>query len=126
MDDRIVEVSRWAKGIERLHQCIARRFRSAKPRQRVLDYLKGPHSPLARKKGWQLGERVGDATHFGLSPRRHNHAAHPDQWSSSDSRYQDDIRPSGSDSSAESEISGSQWNDPSGERGLVDRDVHRS
>ena len=68
VDDRIVEVSRWAKGIERLHQCISRRFRSAKPRQRVLDYLKGPHSPVARKKGWQLAERVGEATHFGLLP----------------------------------------------------------
>ena len=36
--------------------------------QWVLDYLKGPHSPVARKKGWQLAERVGDATHFGLLP----------------------------------------------------------
>ena len=71
MDDRIVEVSRWARGIEPLHQCIARRFRSAEPRQRVLDYLmqpQGPHSPVARKKGWQLAERVGEATHFGLLP----------------------------------------------------------
>ena len=98
MDDRIVEVSRWAKGIERLHQCIARRFRSAKPRRRVLDYLKGPYSPEARKKGWQLAERVGDATHFGLLPTSTQSRSSPNQWSSSDSRYPDDNRPSGSDS----------------------------
>ena len=51
MDNRIVGVSRWAKCIKRLHQCIAGRFRSDEPRQRVLDYLKGPLSPVAHKKG---------------------------------------------------------------------------
>ena len=68
MDDRIVEVSRWAKDTERLHRCISGLFQSPEPRRRVLDYLKGLPSPVARKKGWQLAERAGDAIPFGLLP----------------------------------------------------------
>ncbi len=53
-------------GIDRLHQRIAGRFRRPEPRRRVLGYLKGLLSPVARKKGRQLAERAGDATPFAL------------------------------------------------------------
>ena len=37
MDD-VAEVARWAKGIERVHECIAGRFRRPESRRRALDY----------------------------------------------------------------------------------------
>ena len=55
--DEVAEVSRWAEGIERVHECIAGRFRRPEPRRRALDYLKGLLSPVERKNGWQLAER---------------------------------------------------------------------
>ena len=36
MDD-VAEVARWAKGIERVHECIAGRFRRPEPRRRALE-----------------------------------------------------------------------------------------
>ena len=39
--DEVGEVARWAEGIERVHQCIAGRFRRPEPRRRDLEYLKG-------------------------------------------------------------------------------------
>ena len=67
-DDGIVGVSRWGKGIERLHQCIAGRFRSPGPRRRLLDYLKALLNPVARQNVRQPAERAGDAIPFGLLP----------------------------------------------------------
>ncbi len=49
--DEVAEVARWAEGIERLHQCIAGRFRRPEPRRRALEYLKGLLSPVERKNG---------------------------------------------------------------------------
>ena len=64
--DEVVEVARWAEGIDRVHGCIAGRFRRAEPRRRALDYLWGLLSPVERKNGWQLAEQVGDATPYGV------------------------------------------------------------
>ena len=64
--DEVLEVARWAKGIERVHGCIAGRFHRSEPRRRVLDYLKGLISPVDRKNGWQLAEQAGDATPDGV------------------------------------------------------------
>ena len=64
--NEVAEVERWADGIERMHQCIAERFRRPEPRRRVLDYLRGLLSPVERKNGWQLAEHVGDATPAGM------------------------------------------------------------
>ena len=36
--DEVGEVARWAEGIERVHECIAGRFRRPEPRRRALDY----------------------------------------------------------------------------------------
>ena len=57
---------RWAEGIERVHERIAGRFRRPEPCRRVLDYLRGLLSPVERKSGWQLAERAGDATPYGV------------------------------------------------------------
>ena len=65
MDDA-AEVARWAEGIERVHECIAGRFRRAEPRRRVLEYLRGLLSSVERKNGWQLAEQAGDATPDGV------------------------------------------------------------
>ena len=41
-------MARWAAGIERVHECIAGRFRRPEPRRRALDYLRGLLSPVER------------------------------------------------------------------------------
>ena len=64
--DEVAEVARWAEGIERVHECIAVRFRRPEPRRRSLDYLKRLLSPVERKNGWQLAEQAGDATPYGV------------------------------------------------------------
>ncbi len=56
--DEVAEVVRWSEGIERVHQCIAGRFRRPKPRRRAMEYLKGLLSPVERKDGWQLAVLV--------------------------------------------------------------------
>ena len=58
--------TRWARGIEGVHGCIAARFHRSEPRRRALDYLKGLLSPVERKNGWQLAEQAGDATPDGV------------------------------------------------------------
>ena len=65
-EDEVAEVARWCEGIERVHECIAGRFRRPEPRRRALDYLKGLLSPVERKNGWQLAEQAGDATPYGV------------------------------------------------------------
>ena len=64
--DEVAEVVRWSEGVERVHACIAGRFRRPEPRRRALDYLKGLLSPVERKNGWQLAERAGDDTPYGV------------------------------------------------------------
>ena len=64
--DEVLEVARWAKGIEGVHGCIAGRFHRWEPRRRALDYLRGLLSPVERKNGWQLAEQAGDATPDGV------------------------------------------------------------
>ena len=64
--DEVAEVAGWAEGIERVHECIASRFRRPEPRRRALDYLRGLLSRVERKNGWQLAEQAGDATPDGV------------------------------------------------------------
>ena len=73
--DEVAEVTRWAESIDRMHECIAGRFRRPEPRRRALDYLKGLLSPVERKNGWQLAERAGDATPDGVQRLLYNY-----QW----------------------------------------------
>ena len=53
--DEVLEVARWAEGIERVHECIAGRFRRPEPRRRALEYLRGLLSPLERKERLAIG-----------------------------------------------------------------------
>ena len=69
----MAEVARWADGIERVHECIATRFRRREPRRRALAYLQGLLSPVERKNGWQLAERAGDATPDGVQRLLYNY-----------------------------------------------------
>ena len=71
----MAEVTRWAEGIEKVHECIAGRFRRPEPRRRALDYLKGLLSPVERKNGWQLAEQAGDASPDGVQRLLYNY-----QW----------------------------------------------
>ena len=59
-------VSRWAKGIQRLHHCIAGQVQSLGPRRQVWDYLKPLVRRTPRHNGRQPEERAGDAISFGL------------------------------------------------------------
>ena len=71
--DEVAEVARWAEGIERVHECIAGRFRRPEPRRRALDYLRGLLSRVERKNGWQLAEQAGDATPDGVQRLLYNY-----------------------------------------------------
>ena len=74
-ENGVAEVARWAKGIERVHVCIAGRFRLPEPRRRALDYLRGLLSPVEGKNGWQLAEQGCDATPDGVQRLFYNY-----QW----------------------------------------------
>lgn len=69
----MAEVARWADGIERVHECIAGRFRRPEPRRRALAYLRGLLSPVERKNGWQLAEQAGNATPDGVQRLLYNY-----------------------------------------------------
>ena len=71
--EEVAEVARWAEGIERVHECIAGRFRRPEPRRRALEYLRGLLSPVERKNGWQLAEQAGDATPDGVQRLLYNY-----------------------------------------------------
>jgi SRSO17 transposase len=64
--DAVAAAQRWAAGLDALQARIAARFRRAEPRRRVLAYLRGLLSPVARKNGWQLAEQAGEATPDGM------------------------------------------------------------
>ncbi len=73
------EVARWAEGIERVHDCIAGRFRRPEPRRRALADLRGLLSPVERKNGWQLAEQAGDGTPDGVQRLLYNYRWDADQ-----------------------------------------------
>src|SRR5215211_4638737 len=56
----------WARGLDRLVERIAPRFRRIEPRRRVRAYLQGLLAPIERKNGWQLAENAGDRTPDGV------------------------------------------------------------
>src|SRR5579859_6469362 len=61
-----MEVAGWTAGLEEVQQRIGPRFVRAEQRQRVHAYLEGLLSPVERKNGWQLAERAGEATPYGM------------------------------------------------------------
>src|SRR5690242_10339249 len=56
----------WARGLDRVVERIAPRFRRVEPRRRVRAYLEGLLCPVERKNGWQLAENAGDRTPDGV------------------------------------------------------------
>src|SRR5512134_36947 len=62
MDDAVD----WARGLERVAERIASRFRRVEPRRRAEAYLKGLLAPVERKNGWQLAEAAGDVSPDGV------------------------------------------------------------
>jgi SRSO17 transposase len=60
------ETVEWARGLDRLVERIAPRFRRVEPRRRVRAYLEGLLCPVERKNGWPLAENAGDRTPDGV------------------------------------------------------------
>ncbi len=61
-----MEVATWAAGLAEVQRRIGPRFARAEQRPRVRAYLEGLLSPVERKNGWQLAERAGEATPYGM------------------------------------------------------------
>ena len=59
-------IATWVDGLEGVQQRIGPRFARSEQRQRVRAYLEGLLSPVERKNGWQLAERAGEATPYGM------------------------------------------------------------
>jgi SRSO17 transposase len=62
----IADVCRWVQSLSRLHARIAPRFARSEPRRRVLAYLQGILSDIARKNSWQLAEHAREARPDGM------------------------------------------------------------
>lgn len=60
------EVSRWAAGLDRVHERIGRHFRRPEPRQRARSYVEARLAGVDRKNGWQIAEPAGESTPYGV------------------------------------------------------------
>jgi SRSO17 transposase len=58
----VVEIARWAHGLDELIERLAPRFCRLEARQRARSYRCGLLAPLERKNGWHLAEVAGDPT----------------------------------------------------------------
>lgn len=56
-----MEIDRWIKALEDLHERLGPCFVRPEPRRRALTYLRGLLGPAVRKNGWQLAEQAGEA-----------------------------------------------------------------
>jgi SRSO17 transposase len=66
IEELVIAVEDWVKGLKAIHARIARHFVRAEPRQHALTYLKGLLGPLERKNGWHIAEWGGDQTPDGI------------------------------------------------------------
>jgi SRSO17 transposase len=62
----ITDVRDWARELDVVGQRLARRFARSEPRHRAVEYLRGLLSDVERKNGWQLAEKAGDETPYGV------------------------------------------------------------
>jgi SRSO17 transposase len=60
------QVRRWAKELEAVGDRLGRHFARSEPRQRAVGYLRVLLGDAERKNGWQLAERLGEATPDGV------------------------------------------------------------
>jgi SRSO17 transposase len=62
----VTDVRGWADELDAVGARLARHFPRSEPRRRAVEYLRGLLSDAERKNGWQLAERAGDATPYGV------------------------------------------------------------
>lgn len=62
----ITDVRDWARELDVVGQRLARRFARSEPRHKAVEYLRGLLSDVERKNGWQLAEKAGDETPYGV------------------------------------------------------------
>ena len=60
------QVVRWAREVEVVGGRIGRHFARSEPRRRAVGYIRGLLGDAERKNGWQLAERLGEATPDGV------------------------------------------------------------
>jgi SRSO17 transposase len=60
------DVRAWDGELAFVGERLGRHFARAEPRRRAVAYLRGLLSDAERKNGWQLAEKVGDATPYGV------------------------------------------------------------
>src|SRR5450759_2454104 len=61
-----VDVIRWRGFLVQWHARLASYFARPQPYQRMLRFLQGVLSHVARKNGWQLAEQAREATPYGM------------------------------------------------------------
>jgi SRSO17 transposase len=59
-------VQDWATELDAVGERLGPYFSRAEPRRRAVEYLRGLLSDVERKNGWQLAERLGDPTPYGV------------------------------------------------------------
>jgi SRSO17 transposase len=59
-------VREWAAELDVVGQRLGQYFPRSEPRKRAVEYLRGLLSDVERKNGWQLAERLGEATPYGV------------------------------------------------------------
>jgi SRSO17 transposase len=59
-------VQDWAAELDAVGERLGPYFARAEPRRRAVEYLRGLLSDVERKNGWQLAERLGDPTPYGV------------------------------------------------------------
>ena len=62
----VQDVQGWADELGRVGERIGSRFKRSEPRRRALGYIRGLLGEAERKNGWQLAERMGEATPDGV------------------------------------------------------------
>jgi SRSO17 transposase len=60
------QVKGWADEVTAVGERVGGRFARSEPRRRAVGYVRGLLSDAQRKNGWQLAERLGDATPDGV------------------------------------------------------------
>jgi SRSO17 transposase len=59
-------VQDWAGELDTVGKRLGRHFARSEPRRRAVEYIRGLLSDVDRKNGWQLAERSGDPTPYGV------------------------------------------------------------
>ena len=61
-----MDVIRWHRCLSQLHARLASHFARPEPYERMLRFVQGILSSVARKNGWQLAEQAREATPYGM------------------------------------------------------------